>query len=294
MIKYTKVKNRGFDLEKYISRGLYIQEKLDGSNASFTINDNNEFEVFSRRTKLDPHNTLNDFYNWAHNLYESLNSLEEKLLKEYILYGEWLVKHKVNYKDSAYKEFYLFDIYSKEHDEYLGLEDVENVANLLKLKQPEIFEVITPENIHNVNLSDLLSYKGKSKLTVPKNTGEGIVIKYLNGKKESEDYFKLVTEEFKEIHRQKMAKPKPSDNCLADYAITDSRLRKMIYRAVDEGRLREDDIQLENFSKVIKEVGDQFTKDIIEEELDNMLKVLDKQIKRKIPNILRPMLEQFN
>lgn len=55
----------------------------------------------------------------------------------------------------------------------------------------------------------------------------------------------------------------------------------MIYRAVDEGKLREENIHLENFSKVIKEVGNQYTKDIIEEELDNMLKVLDKQIKRK-------------
>lgn len=75
-----------------------------------------------------------------------------------------------------------------------------------------------------MNLSELFTYKGKSTLIIPENTGEGIVIKYLNGKKESEDYFKLVTDEFKGIHRQKMAKPKPSDNCLVDYAIIDSRM----------------------------------------------------------------------
>lgn len=62
-----------------------------------------------------------------------------------MIYGEWLLKHEVNYKDKAFKEFYLFDIYSKENKEYLGLEDVQNVANLLNLKQTEIFEVITSE-----------------------------------------------------------------------------------------------------------------------------------------------------
>ncbi|MDT0700374.1 hypothetical protein [Staphylococcus chromogenes] len=60
MEKYTKVKNRGIKLENYYDRGLYIQEKLDGSNASFTINDG-KIECFSRRIKLNDENTLNGF-----------------------------------------------------------------------------------------------------------------------------------------------------------------------------------------------------------------------------------------
>lgn len=61
MEKFHKIKNRGFNLNKYINRGFVVQEKLDGSNGSFTFNDG-KLEVFSRRTKLDPENNLNGFY----------------------------------------------------------------------------------------------------------------------------------------------------------------------------------------------------------------------------------------
>lgn len=291
MEKYTKIKNRGLDLNKFTGRGLYIQEKLDGSNGSFTINEQNEFEVFSRRKKLDKHNTLNDFYKWAHTLNDSLSELNKEFLKHHIFYGEWLVKHKVNYKDEAYKEFYLFDVYNKKQNMYLGFGDVRNLAMTFNLKQPEVFEVIGSEQLQEKSLEDLLKYNGVSNLSSPMNRGEGIVFKYLDGKREMEDYFKVVTKEFKEIHRQKVVKPKSTDNCLADYAITEARLNKMIFKAIDENRLENDDIHIENFSKVMKEVGDQFSQDIIEEELNNMLKILDKQIKRKIPNLLRPILE---
>lgn len=37
MKKYDKVKGKGIVLDKFKDRGLVVQEKLDGSNASFTV-----------------------------------------------------------------------------------------------------------------------------------------------------------------------------------------------------------------------------------------------------------------
>ncbi len=58
--RYINIKNKSFTLENSINRGFYIEEKLDISNASFTINDGNP-ECFLRRIKLNTSNTLNGF-----------------------------------------------------------------------------------------------------------------------------------------------------------------------------------------------------------------------------------------
>ena len=129
-------------------------------------------------------------------------------------------------------------------------------------------------------------------MTVKPNTGEGIVVKYLDGKSEHEDYYKIVSNEFKEFNRQKMKTEVKNNDSVADYAITRPRMEKMIFRAIEEGRLSEDNIELENFGPIMKEVGQDFVDDIMEEEKDNMLKIIEKQIKKKMPHILREILQE--
>lgn len=289
MKSYTKVKNRGFNLDKFRSRGFVVQEKLDGSNASFTYN-NGELEVFSRRTKLDEGNTLNGFYGWV---YENINKELSNFLENYIIFGEWLVKHKVEYKDEFYKDFYVFDIFDKKREVYLRPQNVMNIAEEFNLNHVDCLMIVYPSNyLKELDVQEILELAGKSNMTVKPNSGEGIVIKYLDGKQEGEEYYKIVTKEFKETMRQKHVKPKVDHSSIADFAITEARLNKMIYRAIDEQRLSEEDLHLECFGKVMKEVSNDFVADILEEELDTMVKVIEKQIKKKIPNLLRPILEE--
>lgn len=288
MKSYTKVKNKGFNLDKFRGRGFVVQEKLDGSNASFTYN-NGELEVFSRRTKLDEGNTLNGFYDWVH---KNIDKDLSNFLEHNIIFGEWLVKHKVEYNQEAYKQFYLFDVYSKTTERYLPHNDTQVIAAAFGLETVNTYLKVLPEEVENIHIQSIIDLAGKSDLTVPKDTGEGIVIKYLDGKEEEEEYYKIVTKEFKETMRQKHVKPKVDHTSIADFAITEARLNKMIYRAIDEQRLSEEDLHLECFSKVMKEVSNDFVADILEEELDTMVKVIEKQIKKKIPNLLRPILEE--
>ena len=290
MKKYDKVKNSGIVLDKFKHRGLVVQEKLDGSNASFTMEDG-ELVCFSRRKKLNENETLNGFYNWAHENVDK--EVLAPLLNGFIIFGEWLVKHKIQYKEECYKEFYVFDVYDKKKEIYLPPESVMIIAEDLNLKHVEYLMVMPPSNqLSNIQPQDIQDLVGKSNMTVKPNTGEGIVVKYLDGKSEYEDYYKIVSNEFKEFNRQKMKTEVKNHDSVADYAITRPRMEKMIFRAIEEGRLSEDNIELENFGPIMKEVGQNFVDDIMEEEKDNMLKIIEKQIKKKMPHILREILQE--
>lgn len=289
MKKYDKVKGKGIVLDKFKDRGLVVQEKLDGSNASFTV-ENGELQCFSRRKKLNEKETLNGFYGWVH---ENIQEDVFDFLEDYIIFGEWLVKHKIQYKEECYKEFYVFDVYDKEEEAYLSLKNMHRIASYLELKTVKTLLIAEPS--HHLNIltpQDIQDLVGKSDMTVKPNTGEGIVVKYLDGKSEYEDYYKIVSNEFKEFNKQKMKTEVKNNDSVADYAITRPRMEKMIFRAIEEGRLSEDNIELENFGPIMKEVGQDFVDDIMEEEKDNMLKIIEKQIKKKMPHILREILQE--
>lgn len=288
MKKYDKVKNSGIVLDKFKHRGLVVQEKLDGSNASFTMEDG-ELVCFSRRKKLKQGETLNGFYNWVH---ENIEEWMFGFLEGYIIFGEWLVKHKIQYKEEYYKEFYVFDVYDKSTERYLPHDDMVCITDKLGLKRVKTLLFAEPEYFHNLKTEYIQDSVGKSDMTVKPNTGEGIVIKYLDGKSEHEDYYKIVSNEFKEFNRQKMKTEVKNNDSVADYAITKPRMEKMIFRAIEEGRLSEDNMELENFGLIMKEVGQDFVDDIMEEEKDNMLKIIEKQIKKKMPHILREILQE--
>ena len=289
MKKYDKVKGKGIVLDKFKDRGLVVQEKLDGSNASFTV-DNGELQCFSRRKKLNEKETLNGFYGWVH---ENIQEDVFDFLEDYIIFGEWLVKHKIQYKEECYKEFYVFDVYDKEEEAYLSLKNMHRIASYLELKTVKTLLIAEPSyHLNILTPQDIQDLVGKSDMTVKPNTGEGIVIKYLDGKSEHEDYYKIVSNEFKEFNRQKMKTEIKNNDSVADYAMTRARMEKMIFRAIEEGRLSEDNIELENFGPIIKEVGQDFVDDIMEEEKDNMLKIIENQIKKKMPHILREILQE--
>lgn len=289
MKKYDKVKGKGIVLDKFKDRGLVVQEKLDGSNASFTV-ENGELQCFSRRKMLNEKETLNGFYGWVH---ENIEEYLFDFLENYIIFGEWLVKHKIQYKEECYKEFYVFDIYDKEEEVYLSLKNMHRIASYLELKTVKTLLIAEPSyHLNTLTTQNIQDLVGKSDMTVKPNTGEGIVIKYLDGKSEHEDYYKVVSNEFKEFNRQKMKTEIKNNDSVADYAMTRARMEKMIFRAIEEDRLKEEDLELQNFSSVMKEVGQNFVDDIMEEEKDNMIKIIEKQIKKKMPHMLREILEE--
>lgn len=259
---------------------IVIQEKLDGANASFTLN-NGELEVFSRNTKLNDSNTLGGFYNFV---METFNDRKNLLEEDYIYFGEWLNPHKVKYEGYE-KQFFLFDIYSKSKGKYLPFSQVKEESLDLGLNLIPLFY----EGEYK-SFEQLEEYIGKSKLNGmigEKNLGEGIVVKNIDylDKFGKQLFVKLVVDEFREVRKQKKAKnpseyKNTNEYILAESLTTIARIEKIIYKLRDEGLIK-DSIDKKHFATIFKECNIRSWKDILKEESDSITEDIDYEKLRK-------------
>lgn len=296
--KYDKILNKGFQLFEFMETGFSVEEKLDGSNASFTYDaDAKKVRVFSRNQELSEDNNLNGFYQYVQEFVKDFNDLQIATLNDYTIFGEWLTKHTVTYKDEAYNKFYAFDVFNKKSGYYVSHRLRLEVFSTLQLKTPEEFMTFEPAELLMLNKEDVLNAikdsVGESSLTLTPNTGEGVVIKSLGVRDPDNDpSYKLVTDRFRETKGLKQQKPTGLQVHLVDYAITEARMKKIIFKKLDEQELKEEDLSLQNFGKVMGSVVKDFQDDIIEEEMDEIIKQIRKRIGKQLPNLLRPFLEE--
>lgn len=296
--KYDKILNKGFQLSDFVETGIEVTEKLDGSNASFTYDaDAKKVRVFSRNQELTENNNLNGFYQYVQEFVKDFNDLQIATLSDYTIFGEWLTKHTVTYKDEAYNKFYAFDVFNKKSGYYVSHRLRLEVFSTLQLKTPEEFMTFEPAELLMLNKEDVLNAikdsVGESGLTLTPDTGEGVVIKSLGVRDPDNDpSYKLVTDRFRETKGLKQQKPTGLQVHLVDYAITEARMKKIIFKKLDEQELKEEDLSLQNFGKVMGSVAKDFQDDIIEEEMDEIIKQIRKRIGKQLPNLLRPFLEE--
>ncbi|EAC3475499.1 hypothetical protein ARX86_15800 [Listeria monocytogenes] len=206
MKEYTKVVRQGKTGTNFHQVGdiICVQEKLDGSNASFKVTDDNTLEVFSRRRQLDKGNTLSGFYQYAKNNFEDKLYIGSDC--NLIFFGEWLVKHKVDYGEHL-KEFYLFDVFDTSLGVYLPQIKVKAWAKHLNAKMPAtLFEG------EFTSYEVLFELVGKSAL-VEDGKGEGIVIKNQSRTDDFGEqlYTKYVAEAFLEKKLSKSIIKTPKD-----------------------------------------------------------------------------------
>ena len=299
--KYDKILNKGFQLSNFLNTGFSVEEKLDGSNASFTYDaDAKKVRAFSRNQELTEENHLNGFYQYVQYLVKDFNDLQIVALSDYLIFGEWLTKHTVTYKDELYDNFYAFDVFDKINGNYINHDIRLNIFALLKLKTTQEFAVLKSEVLATLDVSDqqilleeIKKSVGKSDLTLAPDTGEGIVIKSLGVRSPDHDpSYKIVTDRFRETKGVKQQKPTGLQPHLVDYAITEARMKKMIFKKLDEQVLTEEDLSLQNFSKVMGAIAKDFQDDILEEEMDEIVKQIRKRIGKQLPNLLRPFLQE--
>lgn len=196
-IKYPKIYRLGKEEnDDILKQEVVIQEKLDGANTSIWI-DEAGLHIASRNQEIT--SGFNGFVD-----YVKENKGIQKLLSDhpnYHLYGEWLVRHTISYKETAYKKFYLFDILDIEKAKgkedgdlsgcFLALEEVEQIAKKYDVPFPQIFT----QGI--VKEEDVKEFVGKTEFG---ELGEGVVIKsdtFVN-KFGNHSYAKIVTQKFKE------------------------------------------------------------------------------------------------
>lgn len=277
---------------------ISITEKIDGANASFIRDDDCEspkgVSAFSRKKRVQYDNTLQGYYDWV---VKNIVPIKEKLVPTYRYVGEWLVPHKVAYKEEYYHNFYLFSIWDEETEEYLPDDLVIFEAERLGLNVVPFFYIGEFKDY-----DQLTQYIGKSTMTLRPDEGEGIVVKnpkYKNCNQE-QCFVKLVSERFAEIQKQKLPKNPniyEKERALIKTVLTKPRVDKIMLKQVDEGVLTREDFIIEKMGLLIKTLSPLVYEDMIKEESD-ILKdieesVLRKQIGRILPLTIKEVLKDY-
>ncbi len=293
---YMDIDNFNFDISKQFNKGdkIIIQEKIDGANASFQYDsDEDTLVCFSRRQTLTQYNTLRGFYEWVQNLDKS--KVYKVLGDNLRIFGEWLVKHTVEYPEECYNNFYCFDVFDMEKSVYLPQNEVKAIAEKLGVKYVGVFFEGTftkwDDYMHLVGKTDL---GGK--------IGEGIVIKKIDTLANEIIYTKIVSEQFRETSRNKRT-PKPVDmeavhkhehmKELTESIVTRARVEKSLHKMIDEGILPENYTE-DDYKTIFKNLPSAVYYDCLKEEpqVVNQIENFGKFCGTTTTKIIKKILEE--
>lgn len=185
---YRKIIRLGKEEVEGILEGtVHVQEKIDGANTSIWLNEQGELKMGSR-TRILGDEEFNGFVPYV-KAHEGIKSFFEAH-PTWRLYGEWLVRHTIAYKETFYKKWYMFDIWDGE--KYISTTEVQAIGELFKINTVPYHGAFTSPTIAQLN-----EFVGK---TTFGDRGEGVVLKnfdFINGFGDRE-FAKIVTESFKE------------------------------------------------------------------------------------------------
>lgn len=251
-----------------VGEHIVVSEKIDGANASIACDENGNLHMFSRKTELSPTNNLRGFYEFVLTLDKDI--AYAALSSRYILYGEWLVSHSVQYPESRMHTFYVFDVYDKETEQYMPWDFVKQIAEFIGLKTvPLIYDGPF------ISWEQIKGFIGYTQLEASP-CGEGVVVKSqdrLNNKSsKTPAYIKIVSEKFSEVHSSKpkivdpekvAARAAAEDK--AKTIITERRVEKVLQKLIDEGLLSENWDE-HNLGEIAKTVPRLAYEDCVKEE----------------------------
>jgi len=213
----------------------YIQEKVDGANASIWLGEDGQIHCGSRSQDVTLSDSgFNGFVPWVKSHEGIKQFFVDHPTKR--LCGEWLVRHTIGYNELSYKKFYLFDV-MLEDGSFMEYDEWVQLAIKYDIPRVELFAVL-----ENPTLEDIKKIAGKSVLG---EKGEGVVIKnhgFVN-KFMRKQYGKYVTQEFKEDNAVTFGgNNKSSETYCEMYYVnkymTLERVRKIMHKVESmEGRL---------------------------------------------------------
>ena len=253
---------------------IQITTKIDGANASIAWDETTgKLEIFSRTNLLDSPGALRGFYDYVK------TEVEPKLLKcpidnikNLVVFGEWCVKHLItSYNKDWYNKWRVYDIWDKAISQYWTQNAVKGFCTIHGLEYIE-------ELYYGpfVGWDHCRSFLNKSTAYGPEQ--EGIVIKNQtklgNSDNRNPVYIKIVNDKFKESQHSKkppkeidpkkeVEKQKAAE--LVGSIVTEARVRKLILKLVDEGKLQAD-LQPKDMGAVMKLLPRLVFEDCVKEE----------------------------
>ena len=253
---------------------IQITTKIDGANASIAWDETtSKLEIFSRTNLLNSPGALRGFYDYVKTEIEpKLNMSKHPGL---VIFGEWLVKHSVNYENECYNKWYVYDIWDKHLGQYVCQSIVQGFCCEYHLNYVE-------ELYYGpfISWDHCKSFLNKSIAYGPEQ--EGIVIKNQsklnNENNKAPAYLKIVNECFKESQHSKKEKKildpeaeaaKAEAVKLAASIVTEARVRKLILKLVDEG-LVPAELQPKDMGAVMKQLPKRCFDDCVKEESETV------------------------
>lgn len=183
----------------FLRNKILIEEKIDGANVGFSLDDNNVIKIQNRGNYIRPgeHPQFSPLFDWT---YQKQQLFQDYLGQRYILFGEWCyLKHSIHYT-SLPDWFIGFDIYDKSEKKFLSVE-----------RRNITFERLGVHKIYKVEEG---IYTRKDLITLLDNTSSAYGPEHLEGlyfRQEQSDWLlnraKLVRSEFLsgiEIHWKKL------------------------------------------------------------------------------------------
>ena len=249
---------------------IQITTKIDGANASVAWDETTgKLEIFSRTNLLDSPGALRGFYDYVKTEVEPKTDWSK--YDGYVFFGEWCVKHTVGYNKDWHNKWRVYDIWAKPIGGYLTQLTVKDICRELGLEYIE-------ELYYGpfISWDHCKSFLNKSTAYGPEQ--EGIVIKNQtklgNENTRAPAYLKIVNDCFKESQHSKKEK-KPVDPAieaakaeaakLAASIVTEARVRKLILKLVDEGKLPAE-LQPKDMGAVMKILPRLVFEDCVKEE----------------------------
>lgn len=257
MKRYTDIERLKDKYREVFTKGelITITEKVDGSNASIRYDEETDSLVgFSRNRQVSVKDGLQGFFDFVQT--RSKSDFKAVLGTRYIIFGEWLVKHTVQYPAEAYKNFYVFDVWDTKTERYCPHSVVAQIAVALDLDLVPIFYIGAFKGWDMIE-----KYVGKTKMNA-EPCGEGIIVKSqdrLDNKfSGTPAYVKIVSESFSETKKTKKTDTERSEEYQADLQlaqtiVTKRRVEKLLQKFVESGELPEnfDEHQLKEISRIL-------------------------------------------
>jgi len=258
---------------------IQITTKIDGANASIAWDETTgKLEIFSRTNLLDQPGALRGFYDYIKTEIEPKLDLSKH--PYLVLFGEWCVSHTCKYDKEWYNKWRIYDIWDKRLGRYMSQDIVQGFCREYKLDYIE-------ELYYGpfISWDHCRSFLSKSTAYGPEQ--EGIVIKN-QSKLDIEDrhapaYLKIVNEKFKEAQHSTKEKKQlsPEEEAekqkaveLAASIVTEARVRKLMLKLIDEGKLPAE-LQPKDMGTVMKLLPKMCFDDCLKEE-NETVKLLGK------------------
>lgn len=226
--KYQHIERLGTTETRGIEIGtVWVFPKIDGTNAQVWFDDDG-LHAGSRNRELTLDHDNHGFFEWVVNQENIRRFLSNN--QELRLYGEWLVPHTLKtYEDSAWKNFYVFDVFHEITERYIEYEEYKQLLAAHDIPFiPAICKVVNPTKDRLIAQLDKNGYLIKDDA----GPGEGVVIKNYDYKNPFGRviWAKIVCNEFKTKHwshnTTEIKEKKEVEQEIADKYITLSLVEK--------------------------------------------------------------------